>query len=72
MRTILLTEDIIVDLRGDLLFIWPCTLITNYTIRTETDCYENIPISFKLNGHLVSNAFLLATNTREITYNDLP
>ena len=72
MRTILQTEDIIADLRGDLLFIWPCTIITNYTIRTETDCHENIPISFELNGHLVNNAFLHATNTREITYNDLP
>ena len=72
MRTILRIEDIIANLRGDLLFIWPCTIITNYTIRRETDCHENISISFELNGHLVNNALLRAANTREITYNDFP
>lgn len=72
IRSLLHSGDVTAQLRGDILFTYPCTTISNYQFRPTNKCYTNIPISFELNNHTVNNAFLKTDNLREIVYNDSP
>ena len=71
IRSLLQRDNITAQLRGDILFVSPCTLIPIYYFRNETKCYNSIPIYFELNNHNVTNAFLKNNNLREITYDEV-
>jgi hypothetical protein len=72
LRSLLQVENITAEIRGDVIYVWPCIEIREYELRDVVSCYENIPILFMLNNHTVNNAFLRANHLREITYIDEP
>jgi hypothetical protein len=72
LRALLQTDDIVADIRGDLLQITSCLNISTYYLRNETACYNNVPISFIINNHTITNAFLVNNHLREIVYNSIP
>ena len=71
IRSLLQRDNITAQLRGDVLFVSPCTPILTYYFRNTTKCYNSIPIYFELNNHNVTNAFLKNNNLREITYDEV-
>ena len=71
IRSLLQRDNIIAQIRGDVLFVSPCTpMPTNY-FRNKTKCYNSIPIYFELNNHIVTKVFLKNNNLGEITYDEV-
>lgn len=69
MRGILHTDNIIGENKGDLIQISQCLNISQYFLRAESKCYNQIPITFVINNHTVNRGFLTNNNLREIVYN---
>ena len=71
MRSLLQTDNILADIKGDVIQITSCLSIDKYYWRKESACYNHIPISFEINNHTI-NGFLSNNNLREITYHSIP
>ena len=72
MRSLLHTDDITAEIKGDLLQITSCLNIPTYYLRNVSSCYNQIPISFQINNHTIDTAFLMNNHLREITYSSTP
>ena len=61
-RTSLQMNNMSAQLRDDILFISPCTIISTYYLRKESKNDNSIPVYFELNNHNVTDAFLRNNN----------
>ena len=71
MRSLLQTDNIVADIKGDVIQITTCLSIDKYYWRKDSACYNHIPISFEINNHTI-NGFLSNNNLREIIYHSIP
>ena len=71
MRSLLQTDNIVADIKGDVIQITSCLSIDKYYWRKDSACYNHIPISFEINNHTI-NGFLSNNNLREIIYHSIP
>jgi len=50
-RALLQTSHISARLAGQYFMIWNCLEISDYQLRIVSECYEEIPILYRINGH---------------------